>query len=128
VLSSIADIAIAATLAVGGIAMTPLPIRPVAGALVGAVVFAFVLDLIKVPVFSRLGIARKAANQQEPHTTQCQATTQATTKAAADLTARISKRAYALYEQGGRKDGAAVQHWAQAQAQAEAEVRKDSVE
>jgi len=128
VLSSIADIAIAATLAVGGIAMTPLPIRPVAGALVGAVVFAFVLDLIKVPVFSRLGIARKAGNQQEPHTTQCQATTQATTKAAADLTARISKRAYALYEQGGRKDGAAVQHWAQAQAQAEAEVRKDSVE
>jgi len=55
--SSVADIAIAATLAVGGIAMTPLPMAVVAGTLAGAAVFAFVLDLVKVPVFARLGIA-----------------------------------------------------------------------
>ena len=56
--SSVADIAIASTLAVGGIAMTPLPALLVAGTLAAAAVFAFVLDLVKVPVFARLGIAR----------------------------------------------------------------------
>ncbi len=55
--SSVVDIAIAATLAVGGIAMTPLPAAVVAGTLAGAAVFAFVLDLVKVPVFVRLKIA-----------------------------------------------------------------------
>ena len=48
---------IALTLAVGGIAMTPLPAVVVAGALAAAAVFAFVLDAVKVPVFARLGIA-----------------------------------------------------------------------
>jgi H+-transporting ATPase len=57
VVSSIADIAIASALAVGGIAMTPIPVVLVAGTLVAAVIFAFILDQIKVPVFSRLGIA-----------------------------------------------------------------------
>ena len=55
--SSVADIAIASTLAVGGIAMTPLPVFVVAGTLVVAAVFAFVLDAVKVPVFARLRIA-----------------------------------------------------------------------
>ena len=54
--SSVADIAIASTLAVGGIAMTPLPALLVAGTFAAAVAFAFVLDLVKVPVFARLGI------------------------------------------------------------------------
>jgi len=42
-------------------------------------------------------------------------------KPAADLTSRIAKRAYTLYEEGGHKDGAAVQNWERA----ESEIRKD---
>jgi H+-transporting ATPase len=57
VVSSFADIAIASTLAVGGIAMTPLPASLVAGTLAAAAIFAFALDSIKVPVFAHLGIA-----------------------------------------------------------------------
>jgi H+-transporting ATPase len=55
--SSIGDLLIASTLAVTGIAMTPLPVSVVAGALAAAAAFAFVLDLVKVPVFARLRIA-----------------------------------------------------------------------
>ncbi len=55
--SSVADILIASTLAVGGIFMTPLPVLVVAGTLAAAVVFAFVVDAAKRPVFGRLGIA-----------------------------------------------------------------------
>jgi H+-transporting ATPase len=55
-LSSVADLLIASTLAVGGIAMTPLPAWVVAGALAAAVAFAVLLDLVKVPVFHRLKI------------------------------------------------------------------------
>jgi H+-transporting ATPase len=56
-MSSLADILIASTLAIGGIFMTPLPIVVVAGTLAAAVVFALAVDLAKVPVFGRLGIA-----------------------------------------------------------------------
>ena len=55
--STVADIVIASTLAVGGIAMTPLPASVIAGALAAAAAFAFVLDVVKVPVFARLRIA-----------------------------------------------------------------------
>ena len=55
-LSSVADILIAATLAVCGICMTPLPPAVVAGTLAAAVVFALVVDAAKAPVFGRLGI------------------------------------------------------------------------
>ena len=54
--SSVADLLIASTLAVAGIAMTPLPAWVVAGTLAAAVVFAIILDLVKVPVFQRLRI------------------------------------------------------------------------
>jgi H+-transporting ATPase len=54
--SSVADISIAAVLAIGGIAMTPLPAEIVAGTLAGAIAFAVVLDFVKVPVFRRLAI------------------------------------------------------------------------
>jgi len=56
VASSIGDVLIASTLATGGVAMTPLPALTVLGVLAAAVVFAVVLDLVKVPVFHRLGI------------------------------------------------------------------------
>jgi H+-transporting ATPase len=59
--SSILDIAIASTLAVAGIAMAPIPVLDIAGTLAAAVLFAVVLDLIKVPVFEHLGIADKSA-------------------------------------------------------------------
>jgi H+-transporting ATPase len=55
--SSVADVSIASTLAICGIAMTPLPIFAVGGALVAAAVFACIADFAKVPVFKRLGIA-----------------------------------------------------------------------
>jgi H+-transporting ATPase len=54
--SSVADIGIASTLAVGGIAMTPLAALVVAGTLAAAIAFAASLDLVKVPVFRRLRI------------------------------------------------------------------------
>ncbi|MDQ2803349.1 MAG: hypothetical protein M3Y41_11950 [Pseudomonadota bacterium] len=55
--SSAASILIASTLAVGGIAMTPLPALVVVGTLAAAAAVAFVLDAVTVPVFARLGIA-----------------------------------------------------------------------
>jgi hypothetical protein len=59
--SSVIDIAIAATLAIGGIAMAPIPALLVAGTLAAAALFALVLDLIKVPVFAHLGMAESVA-------------------------------------------------------------------
>jgi H+-transporting ATPase len=55
--SSVVDVLIASTLATFGIAMAPLPAFVVGGILAGAVVFAFLLDVAKVPVFKRLRIA-----------------------------------------------------------------------
>jgi H+-transporting ATPase len=54
--SSAADVLIASTLAILGIAMAPLEYSVVGGLLIATPVFAFVLDLAKVPVFRRLGI------------------------------------------------------------------------
>ncbi|MGA2148589.1 MAG: HAD-IC family P-type ATPase [Bryobacteraceae bacterium] len=55
--SSVLDLSIASTLATCGIAMTPLPISFVGEILLAAVVFAFILDFAKVPIFNRLRIA-----------------------------------------------------------------------
>ena len=57
VASSVADVMIASVLAVSGIAMAPLSPLVIAGMLAAAVAFAFVLDLVKVPLFARLQIA-----------------------------------------------------------------------
>jgi H+-transporting ATPase len=57
VLSSVADVLIASTLAVCGIAMTALPIIFVAGTLAASVAFAFVADAAKFPILRRLRIA-----------------------------------------------------------------------
>jgi H+-transporting ATPase len=54
--SSIADVLIAATLAGCGWLMMPLPFRVLGSVLLGAIAFAFVLDLVKVSVFRRLKI------------------------------------------------------------------------
>jgi H+-transporting ATPase len=55
--SSVLDIVLAAALAGFGWLMLPLPFWLLGSVLVGAAVFAFVLDLVKVPVFHRLEIA-----------------------------------------------------------------------
>jgi H+-transporting ATPase len=60
--SSLLDIGIASTLAISGIAMTRLPAWLVGAVLAAAVLFAFLLDLIKVPVFARLGFAPRQAD------------------------------------------------------------------
>jgi len=57
VLSSIADVLIMSTLVVLGIAMTPLPIAIIAGALAAAIAFGVVMDIVKIPVFARLHIS-----------------------------------------------------------------------
>jgi len=54
--SSVVDILIASALAAYGIAMAALPLPLIGGTLGVAVVFAFVLDLAKVPVFRRLNV------------------------------------------------------------------------
>ena len=55
--SSVVDVLIASVLATCGIAMNPLPIFVVGGMFVAATVFAFLVDLAKVPLFNRLRIA-----------------------------------------------------------------------
>jgi H+-transporting ATPase len=56
VLSSVADLLTAATLATFGWLMRPLAPLVLCSVLVGAIAFAFVLDLVKVSVFNRLRI------------------------------------------------------------------------
>jgi H+-transporting ATPase len=57
VLSSVADLGSALTLACFGWLMMPLPIWVLGSVLAGSIVFVFVLDLVKVSVFARLKIA-----------------------------------------------------------------------
>jgi H+-transporting ATPase len=56
-LSSVADLAIAATMANRGLAMAPLALPMIGATLAGAIAFAFVVDVVKSPVFRRLQIA-----------------------------------------------------------------------
>ena len=55
--SSVADVLIASVLAILGLAMAPLSVLVVAGTLAAAAVFAFLLDVVKRPVFARLRIS-----------------------------------------------------------------------
>jgi len=57
VLSSVADLGSALTLAGCGWLMMPLSLGVLASVLAGAIAFVFVLDLVKVAVFARLKIA-----------------------------------------------------------------------
>src|SRR6202451_1587297 len=57
VVSSVADVTIASTLALCGIFMMPLPIVVVAGTFAATIAFAFLVGAAKGPVFTRLGIA-----------------------------------------------------------------------
>ncbi len=55
--SSVADVVVASTLAIAGIAMAPLPVSIVAGVLVAAAGFGIVLALVKIPLLGRLRLA-----------------------------------------------------------------------
>ncbi len=57
VLSSVADVLIISTLATMGIAMAPLPIAVIASEFAAAIAFGMVLDVVKIPIFTRLHIA-----------------------------------------------------------------------
>ena len=57
VVSSVADLAIASTFAIGGIAMAPLSALVVVSTLAAAILFAVMLDCVKIPIFDRLGIS-----------------------------------------------------------------------
>jgi len=57
VLSSVADVLIISALATFGIAMAPLPIEVIATVFVAAIAFGAILDMVKIPVFRRLGIS-----------------------------------------------------------------------
>jgi H+-transporting ATPase len=57
VLSSVADVLIISTLAVLGIAMTPLPAVLIVCEFAAAIAFGALLDVIKIPVFARLQIS-----------------------------------------------------------------------
>jgi H+-transporting ATPase len=57
VLSSVADVLIISTLAVYGIAMTPLSLAVIACEFAAAIAFGVVLDVVKIPLFARLRIS-----------------------------------------------------------------------
>jgi len=57
VMSSIADILIISTLATLGVAMASIPVSVVACEFAAAIAFFSILDVVKIPVFSRLGIS-----------------------------------------------------------------------
>jgi H+-transporting ATPase len=57
VLTSIAGVLIIPTLAVFGIAMTPLPITIIVYEFGAAIAFGLVLDVVKIPIFARLRIS-----------------------------------------------------------------------
>jgi H+-transporting ATPase len=52
-----ADVLIISTLAVLGIAMSPLPLAIIACEFAAAIVFGAILDVVKIPVFARLRIS-----------------------------------------------------------------------
>jgi H+-transporting ATPase len=54
VVSSAVDVTIASTMAGLGLAMAPLPLVVIGAVLAAAVAFAFLVDIVKVPVFRRL--------------------------------------------------------------------------
>jgi len=56
IVSSVADLLIAAILAVTGFAMTRLPVGVVLGTFMAAIVFSALLGLLKIPVFRRFSI------------------------------------------------------------------------
>ena len=100
---------VATLIAVYGLFMTPLGWGWAAFVWGYALAWFLVNDRVKLLAYRILDPV-KAVLQPEPKG-----------ETPSDLTPRIAKRAYELYERQGRRDGHAVQDWTQA----EREVRKD---
>ena len=128
-MSSVADILIISLLAVRGIAMHPLPVIVIACVLLAAVIFTFLLDLIKVPTFRRLQIAEPKPETKVEPTPEAkaepkpEAKTEPTpgTTTPSDLTPQLVKRVHELYEELGREEVRAVEKLEKS----EQEIRKD---
>jgi len=76
---------------------------------------------VKPEVRSEAKAGPKAETKAEPKPeAKAEPQPEAKTETPSDLTPRIAKRAYELYEQRGRQDGRTVQDWEQA----EREIRK----
>jgi H+-transporting ATPase len=123
-LSSIADVLVASTLAVNGIAMTRLPVSLVAAVAAAAFVFSFVLDLVKAPVLAHLFAGPRVRERLIPQAVvgcgpgqQAEVTPEAKARTEAELAPSIARRAYELYEQGGHQDGSALRNWELAEAE-----------
>ena len=92
---------VATLIAVYGVFMTPLGWGWAAFVWGYALVWFLLNDRVKLFAYQILTLSRRRYRS--------------------DVTPQIAKRAYALYEQGGRQDGRAVQDWEQA----EREIRKN---
>jgi len=57
VLSSVVDVLIISTRAICGIAMAPLTLSIVTSEFAAAIVFGLLMDVVKIPLFARLGIS-----------------------------------------------------------------------
>ena len=73
------------------------------------------------PAGTKANAKRGAPREAKPEETTAPRP-EAKDQTVADLSGQIAKRAYELYEEGGRKDGAAVRNWEKA----EAEIRKEA--
>jgi H+-transporting ATPase len=129
--------AVATLIAVYGILMTPIGWGWAAFVWGYALVWFLLTDPIKVLAYRVFDPAKAGANPapitetKEAPTPQVMMQTSPEAKTAtglgskgqstADLSAQIATRAYQLYEEGGRQEGAAIRDWEQA----ESEIRTD---
>ena len=119
---------IATLFAVYGFLMTPLGWRWALLVWGYALVWFLVNDRVKLLAY---WIFDRPSAKSKPQTTgasiprpQPKPKLEANHKGTIDLTPRIAKRAYKLYEEGGRKDGAAVQNWENAELEIRQELAK----
>ncbi len=119
---------LATAIAVFGVLVTPIGWRWAAFVWGYALIWFFLTDPVKLlayRVFDPAG-AKANAKREPPREAKPEETTmprpEATDQTVAELSGLIAKRAYELYEEGGRKDGAAVRNWEKA----EAEIRKEA--
>jgi len=89
------------------------------------------VKLLAYRIFDRPNASSRAKTKAQPAASlaampgaSAQPKPEAVPSTTVDLTPRIAQRAYKLYEEGGRKDGAAVQNWQAAESQIQQELAK----
>ena len=119
---------LATVIAVYGLLMTPIGWGWAAFVWGYALVWFFLTDPVKLlayRIFDPSGTkanAKRGAPREAKREETITPRPEAKDQTVADLSGLIAKRAYELYEEGGRKDGAAVRNWEKA----EAEIRKEA--